>query len=249
MADTRFEFADLSRSEFRAVNLSDARFRAARMIGIVMRGVELSGVDIYGEIADITINGVDVGPFVNAELDKRYPDRAKMRPIDAAGCREAWDIIERLWGLTIERARGLAPELLHESVGGEWSFIETLRHLVFATDAWVRRAILGDPSPWDPLDLPWDEMGDAPGIPRDRNVRPSLDVVLELRRDRMATVREVIDGLTDESLAGHTEPVDGPGWPPPMAFPVRECLLTVVNEEWEHRLYAERDLDALNATA
>jgi hypothetical protein len=26
-----------------------------------------------------------------------------------------------------------------------WSFIETLRHLVFATDSWIRRAMLGDP--------------------------------------------------------------------------------------------------------
>ena len=47
-------------------------------------------------------------------------------------------------------------------------------------------------------------MPDTPGVPRDRDVRPSLDVVLELRRDRMATVREVIDGLTDESLAEST---------------------------------------------
>ena len=102
------------------------------------------------------------------------------------------------------------PELLHESVDGEWSFIETLRHLVFATDSWIRRAILGDPSPWDPLDLPWDEMPDTPGVPRDRDVRPSLDVVLELRRDRMATVRQVIDSLTDESLDGDTETGRGP---------------------------------------
>ncbi|MFE9954393.1 hypothetical protein [Micromonospora sp. NPDC005299] len=28
---------------------------------------------------------------------------------------------------------------------------------------------------------------------------------------------------------------------------VRECLLVVLNEEWEHRLYAERDLDVLEA--
>jgi hypothetical protein len=28
---------------------------------------------------------------------------------------------------------------------------------------------------------------------------------------------------------------------------VRECLLIILNEEWEHRLYAERDLDALQA--
>ena len=38
-----------------------------------------------------------------------------------------------------------------------------------------------------------------------------------------------------------------PGWPPPRSFPVRECLLVILNEEWEHRLYSERDLDALEA--
>ena len=144
------------------------------------------------------------------------------------------------------RARDLDPELLHESVDGEWSFIETLRHLAFATDAWIRRAILGDPAPWDPLDLPWDTMPDTPGVPRDREARPSLDVVLELRRDRMATVRALVDGLTDEWLAADTEPVEGPGWPPPRSFPVRECLSVVLNEEWEHRLYAERDLAVLS---
>jgi DinB superfamily len=173
-------------------------------------------------------------------------DRGR-RPSDPAGFRGAWDILERLWGGTVERARRLRPELLHESVDGEWSFIETLRHLVFATDSWIRRAILGDPAPWDPLDLPWDEMPDTPGVPSDRDVRPSLDVVLELRRDRMATVREVIDGLTDESLDGHSQPVDGPGWPESRSYPVRECLVIILSEEWEHRLYAERDLDALEA--
>jgi hypothetical protein len=86
-----------------------------------------------------------------------------------------------------------------------------------------------------------------PGVPRDRDARPSLDAVLELRRDRISTVRQVIEGLTDESLDGHTEPVEAPGWPEPRSYPVRECLLIILNEEWEHRLYAERDLDALEA--
>ena len=101
-----------------------------------------------------------------------------MRPSDPAGFCKGWDVIERFWGETVERAASLDPELLHESVNGEWSFIETLRHLVFATDSWVRRAILGDPSPWDRLDLPWDEMPDTPEVPRDRDVRPTLDEVL-----------------------------------------------------------------------
>jgi hypothetical protein len=245
---SRFERADLTGAELWAVDLTGARLRGADLTGVVMRGVELVDVSIYGEIQNVTINGVDVAPLINAELDRRYPDRAKMRPADPAGFREAWETLERLWDGTVDRARRLQPELLHESVDGEWSFIETLRHLVLATDAWVSRAILGDPSPWDPLGLPWDEGADTPGLPCDREARPSLDTVLALRRDRMATVRNVIGSLTKDSLDRDTEPVEGPGWPPSRSFPVRQCLLIVLNEEWEHRLYAERDLDALEAT-
>ena len=90
-------------------------------------------------------------------------------------------------------------------------------------------------------------MPDTPGVPRDRAVRPSLDAVLALRRDRMSTVRRVIEGLTARSLDGHTAPVEGPGWPPARSFAVRDCLLVILNEEWHHRLYAERDLDILLA--
>jgi DinB superfamily/Pentapeptide repeats (8 copies) len=236
---------DLRGARFERADLRGARFVGADLTGAVLRGVELVDVEISGIVQGVTINGVDVGPLINAELDRRYPERAAMRPTDPAGFRQAWEILERLWDGTVKRARRLPPELLHESVDGEWSFIETLRHLVFATDSWVRRAILGDPAPWDPLDLPWDEMPDLPGVPRDRAARPSLDEVLALRRDRMATVRQVIEGLTDESLARDTQAVDAPGWPPPRSYPVRECLSILLDEEWEHRLYAERDLAAL----
>lgn len=186
-------------------------------------------------------------PLVEAELNRRYPDRVKMRPRDANGFREAWDILERLWQQTVERARTMRPELLHERVEGEWSFIETLRHLVFATDAWVKRAMLGEPSPWHPLDLPHDEMPDEPSVPRNRDARPSLDEVLALRADRMAIVRQVIADLTDEKLAGMTEPVMERGYPESESFAVLRCLQVIINEEWEHRLYAERDLDLLEA--
>lgn len=242
----RFDDVDLTGATFRLVDLSRADFRAVDLTGAVFRGVDLIDVRIDGDVDGMVVNGVEVAPLVEAELDRRYPDRPKMRPETPTGFREAWDLLERLWAGTVERARQFGPDQLHESVGGEWSFIETLRHLAFATDAWVRRAILGEPSPWHPLDLPWDEMPDLAGIPRDRAVRPSLDEVLALRRDRMATVRSVIESLTDASLAADTEPVPGESWPPSRSFPVRRCLLTVLNEEWQHRLYAERDLDLLS---
>ena len=84
-----------------------------------------------------------------------------------------------------------------------------------------------------------------PEVPWDRDARPSLDEVLVLRADRQAAVRRVIEGLTDEQLASETEPVEGPAWPPANRYPVSEALLTILNEEWEHRRYAERDLTVL----
>ena len=248
MTGSRFEDVLLADAQFHRADLTGASFRLVDLTGVTIRGAALVNMDLSGMIENLRVNGVDVVPLVEAELNRRYPERAKMSPADAAGYREAWDILERLWSETVERARGLAPELLHERVDGEWSFIETLRHLVFATDAWVKRAIVGVPSPWDPLDLPHDEMPDEPSVPRDLDARPSLDEVLALRVDRMATVRQVLAGLTDEKLAGMTEPVMEPGYPEPGGFAVRRCLQAILNEEWEHRLYAERDFDALEAS-
>jgi len=171
-------------------------------------------------------------------------------PRDAAAFREAWDEIERLWPETVARARALPPDLLHERVDGEWSFVETLRHLLFVTDAWLRRAVLGEPEPWHPLDLPHDEMPDVPGVvPRDLAARPSLDEVLALRAERVALVREYFATLTDDALAGTTEPVTEPGYPPPDAYALPRCLGAVVNEERRHRLFAERDLAVLEGRA
>ncbi|WP_312858259.1 DinB family protein [Pseudonocardia pini] len=243
-----------SRSELSVtdVSLTDARFSEIQVTRasfwrVRVRGAWIGEVEIDGAVEGLRINGVDVGPLVEAELDRRHPDRARMRPTDPAGFREAWEVLESLWAGTVERARALPPDLLHERVDGEWSFVQTLRHLLYATDVWVSRVMLGDPTPWHPLSLPFDEMPPDPAVPWDLAARPDLDAVLALRAERRATVRRVLEGLTEESLEGRTEPVDGPAWPPPDRYPVAECLLTVLNEEWQHRLYAERDLDVLAA--
>ena len=172
-----------------------------------------------------------------------------MRPTDPAGFRAAWDLLERLWARHRRTGpRPADPQLLHESVDGEWSFIETLRHLVFATDAWIRRAMLGDPSPWDPLDLPWDEMAGharacratAPPGPRStRCWRCAATGWPPCAGSSTAspTSRWTARPSRSRGRAGRS----------PVSYPVRECLSIVLNEEWEHRLYAERDLDALAA--
>jgi hypothetical protein len=224
--------------------LRDVEVRGSYAEGSRFIGIEMVDVEITGDFQNVTINGVDIAPLIDAELNRRDPDRAKIRPTDVAGFREAWHIVQARWDSTVERARSLPAEALHTRVDGEWTFIQTLRHLNFATAAWVGRMILGDSAPWHPLDLPWDEAPAWDDIPVDREATPTLDEVLAVRRRRQAMVTGVIEALTEEQLAASVTRTE-PGWPKIEDFPFRECLLIVLNEEWEHRNFAERDLSKL----
>ena len=245
---TALENVDMTGSRFTRVDFTGSTFRAVALHGVVMRDVEVSNTTIDGEIESLVVNGVDVAPLVQAELDRLHPERPLFRPTAADGFREAWDVNERLWADTVARARLLPEERLHESVDDEWSFIQTLRHLAFASESWVGRGVLGNPRPWHPLSLPWDQMEPRDGVPYDRDVRPTLDEALALRLEAMAMVRGVLDGLTDEQLDVSGAPLAGPGWPDEgTVLTPRRCLRVVLNEEWWHRRYAERDLTVLEA--
>ena len=150
------------------------------------------------------MNDVDVTDFVTSELDRRHPKRVQLRemPRAADGYRAMWGTIERLWAETVAQAERLPESARHERVNGEWSFAETLRHLVFATDAWAARTILDEPMPYHRLGLtqPGYPPADAAKLGVELDAHPSFAEVLEARADRMALVRRIVDGLTDADL-------------------------------------------------
>src|SRR5262249_52112725 len=153
-----------------------------------------------------------------------------------------WETVEAQWSTTVDRARRLPEPMLQERVEDEWSFVETLRHLVFATDAWVTRAVLDAPAPFHPFGLTHtsypSDAAVALGI--DRDADPSLDEVLEMRASRFVIMRGVVDALTDDDLTRAAARTPAPHYPEELPT-IGECVQTVLEEEVEHHRYATRD--------
>jgi hypothetical protein len=238
---------DFEGARFVGADLRGARFVASDLSGVVMRGVDANGVDIDapwllegGNV--LLVNGVDVVPFVEAELNRRFPGRADQRAAEPAGLRAAWEVLQRTWAATFERVAAMPEGTVDVSVDGEWSFAQTLRHLVMATDTWLRRAILQVEQPYHPIGQPNSGAGGA-GLDLSIFVteRPSYDEVLAVRAERVAMVRDFLATVTPERLA---EPRTNP-WAPQHPETVLSCLHTILEEEWEHHRYAVRDLDAI----
>jgi DinB superfamily/Pentapeptide repeats (8 copies) len=239
--------AELRGAEFVDVDMAGAQFREADLSGVRMRGVLLIGADIDGAIDGLTVNGVEVGPLVEAELDRRHPERLKLRPTTPEGMREAWAVVESLWGETMDRARTLTEAELQRSIDDEWSFVETLRHLVFVTDAWLGHAVRGLERPFHRLGLPASFHVGVESFGVDVAARPTFEEIAEVRAGRIAQVRGFVAELTPDDLERTREPNRAPGWPEPAPRTATDCLRVILDEEWTHRQFALRDLAVIGS--
>jgi hypothetical protein len=241
---------DLRGAEFLRADLHGARFRKSNLSGMVMRGVEVDGTDIDAPWllsggGTLFVNGVDVVPLVEAELNRRFPGRGDQRAKDPESLRAAWAALERTWAATIERAAAMPAGTVDVSVAGEWSFAETLRHLILATDTWFGCGILELEQPLHPIGKT-DSAGGG-GTGPDWSVltteTPSYEEVLEVRAGHLAMVRDFIATVTPDELAATRKNPHDPQYPET----TRSCLHVILEEEWEHHRYAVRDLDAIEA--
>jgi hypothetical protein len=234
-------------ASFTGADLTGAKFRDCDLRQVRIVDSWLIDVQVSGEVGSFVVNDVDVTEFVTAELDRRNPERVLVRSMQTADdYRATWDILEGLWSETVARAGRLPEAALNQRVQDEWSFVETLRHLVFATDAWAGSSILDDPLPYHRLGLPHSGYppAEAAALGVDLAARPSLAEILEVRAERLALVRGILDGLTDAGLDRMTSRLPSPLHPEEPRS-VGRCLRVVMKEECEHRRYAVRDLAVL----
>ena len=228
-------------------DLTGARLTDCDLTGVKIVDSWLAGVDISGFIGGLTVNGVDVTGYVAAELDRRHPERVQLREMRTADdFRAMADTMTTLWSAAVARAQ--APLSVTERVDGEWSFAETLRHLVWITDSWASRTILDEEMPYHRLGLPQTAYApaDAAALGIDPTADPTWPEILAARADRLAVTAAILNNLTDADLGRPCHRSPAPGYPEGPRV-VAECLAVLLEEEADHYRYATRDLALLEA--
>jgi hypothetical protein len=229
----RFVDEDMTAAEFRECTLAGARF-----VGVVMQDVEIDGL-----VTNLVVNGVEVSGYVEAELDRRYPVRLLIRSDIPADLLEGWRQVQADWSATIDRLRA-SPGMEHRSVNGEWSALLTLRHLIFVHDSWFRRCVLGSSGLFTPIGLAPDYVPDREGQGLDLTADPSLEEVAAVRAEQASELGEWLETVTPAQLAALAPIPEGDGWPPyARGRSKRQCVGTVLDEEWAHHGFCVRDLD------
>ncbi|MDN5797234.1 MAG: DinB family protein [Intrasporangium sp.] len=232
----RFVDVDLTTAEFREVTLNDARF-----VGVVAHDVEVEGL-----ISNLRVNGVEVMQFVEAELDRRHPERLLIRSADLVSLRKGWEALTDLWAATTDRIAALPVRDQNRRVDGEWSAVETLRHLVFVTDAWFRRGVLGVEKPYHPIGLAPHFVKNQHEMGLDPEAHPTLEEVRVVRAAQATEILAYLFEATDEALEEPGARTSEPGWPSdPSDETVLGCLQVLLDEEWAHHQFCVRDLARL----
>ncbi len=237
------EIRDVSGRRFEHMNLTGTRVHGAFLIGTKVTDAWVHSLDLSGNVQSLVVNGVEVTGYVQAELERRHPELGYLDSKDVPGLQRAWAKVQEIAAATLEAAGRLPPAMLNESVDGEFSYLQTLRHLVFAADRWITGPVLGEVDHFHPLGYPYDSAPPAERAPLDLDANPSLDEVLEVRTERTGFVDALVRDATDKTLARVvTSPNGG-------TTTVGDCIRIVMFEEWWHHHYADRDLALLAGNA
>jgi hypothetical protein len=233
-----FEGATFIRTSFKG-----ATIRFSDVSGLTMRGVDLDGLDIDSHdlfFGSLIVNGVDVVPLVDAELNRQFPGRELQNAQTPEGLREGWVAVQAAWETTVTDT---PPELRDAHVDDEWSLAQTLRHLVLATDAWLGGGIMRLEQPFHEIGIIFTgaaEMGFDMSI--FRTDEPTFEEILAVRAERQQMVTDFLAGATPDLLAEERDnPWGGGDWHPT----VGDCVRVILEEEWAHLRYIRRDLALL----
>jgi hypothetical protein len=148
MAGVVFHNVNLEGAVFDDVNLSGGRIHNANLGNFIIEDAYIKGLTVFGFRVD---------ELIEAELDRRDPERVRLRMADCCDPECVRAVLSRLCEVRAGFSaflRGADPALLSTRPDPEnWSAIENLRHLIFAEDLYLNRWILQNDEPWCKLGL------------------------------------------------------------------------------------------------
>lgn len=251
MSGTVFDNVNLGKATFYNVNLSDATIRFANLCNLSIEEANISGMTVFG---------IDVGALIEAELDRRDPDRKKstasdsydpdsisqvMGRIDALdpdSVRQVMGCVDALRAEFRERLTAVSPSLLCTRPSPEkWSVIEHVRHLIFAEQLYVNHLILQNEASWHPLGLLPTFMTHWQGFDGvGTQQSDDLDVVLAAWAEVHTQTRALVERLTPDMLQHEVQDLEGEPRPP------GEILQNLGRHDLHHIHLIEITLQELN---
>jgi len=209
-----FENRDMTGTTFHRVNLRCARFDDVNLEGATIRNANLANVSVAdANIRGMTVLGFRIDCLISAELDRRDPERARLRMEDPYAPQSVRRVIKRLEHLRSAfclTLRSASPDHLRKRPAPDrWSALEHVRHLVFAEDLYTNRWILRNNEPWTKLGLLPAFLVDVPGY-ADVGSEPCEDLETVLSAwDRIhARTEAILADLTAERLRQDTSDID-----------------------------------------
>jgi uncharacterized damage-inducible protein DinB len=251
-----FEHCDMAGSVFRDVNLGGATFEDVNLAGMTIYNANLAGVTIRNanlenfcieeaNIDGLTVFGFRIDELIEAELDRRDPERARLRMrdlYDPEAVREVMARLEDLRAAFRQRLRARDVDLLVARPNAdEWSALENVRHMLFAEDLYLNRFILQNDKPWNRLGLLPDFLISREGYEGvGSESSDDLEAVLAAWDAVRTDTQAFLVDLTPEKLRSPARNLDGE-----LVKTVGQILQGLARHDLEHIRQAEATLAIL----
>ncbi len=215
MPGTVFNRVNLASGVFDDVNLGNATFQNVNLEAATIRNANLKNLHIDDAyIEGLTIFGFDVAQLIEAEEDRRDPERVRLRMRDCYDPQCVRNMLARLETIRSafrEKLRATDPHLLTTAPGpGRWCALEHVRHLMFAEDLHLNHFILQNENPLNPMGMLPEFLAD---LPKYQNVgtEPCTDreTILAAWDSTHAAMMAYLADMTSETLHAPARDLDG----------------------------------------
>jgi hypothetical protein len=212
MVGSVFHNVNLDGASFTDVNLGGATFRDVNMNGATIRNANLGNFAIEdANIVGMTVFGWRIDQLIEAELDRRDPERARLRMADCHDPDCVRGVLRHLDELRADFAAWLraldAETLLARPAPGEWSALENVRHMLFAEDLYLNRWLLRNERPWCRWGLMREFLAGQPGYAEAIQPCEDLEAVLAAWEQLHGETWRFVESVTPEELHRDTSKI------------------------------------------